>query len=167
MIRYSKESDREDIKRLVKLCFGNRDGYGIYDGNISGKYILYFTEDGVLVAMTGLCSDSDYGDNCAEIIWTCTHPDYRHQGIMHKLFERMLATTDERIYCSCWKLGTRDKVNLHWLMVDFGFELVLEKHKYAEYPHKCNVGHTCPYWRGTGCSCSENLYVRRGKYDVL
>ena len=163
MIRFSKASDKEQIIELIELCFGDREKHGAYE-NIPGRYLLYFDKWGRLVALTGLVHNSEFRSG-AEITWTCTHPDYRHKGIMHELFERLLAVTDEDIYCSCWKLSFKDKINLHHLMNDFGFELVLESHKTAIYPHKCDIGEGCPYWGGEGCTCREDLYLRRGKIN--
>lgn len=159
IIRFSKQEDKDKIIELLYTCFGNREHEGAYD-NIPGRYLLCFLED-KLVAMTGLIHNADYNSGC-EISWTCTHPEYRHQGYMMELFERIVYTTDEDIYCSCWKIPTKEHINLHHLMKEFNFELVLDSHIRSQYPHKCKVGDTCPFFTGQGCVCQQDLYVRKG-----
>lgn len=164
VIRFSKESDKDNIIALLHQCFGDRSKEGAYD-HIPGRYLLYFIEN-KLVAMTGLIHNADYRSGC-EISWTCTHPEYRHQGLMMELFKRIVSTTDEDIYCSCWKVPAKERINLCHLMEAFNFELILEGHTKNQYPHKCSVGDSCPFFTGANCVCQQDLYVRKGKQSEV
>lgn len=82
------------------ICFGDKNDLEPYE-NLADRYYLYFAGN-VLVAMTGLTSDSEYGH--LEIDWTCTHPQYRHKGYMQALFVEILKDAHDDIYCSCWRL---------------------------------------------------------------
>jgi GNAT superfamily N-acetyltransferase len=159
MVRFSVESDKEKIIELLEICFGYRGDEGAYE-NIPGRYLLYFIEN-KLVAMIGLIYDSEFASG-VEISWTCTHPEYRNQGLMGELFAYITDITDNDIYCSCWKLPEKEKINLYSLMERYNFELILHGHIKNIYPHKCSAGNTCPHFTGNGCICSQDLYVRKG-----
>lgn len=156
--RWSSEADSEEVINLLKLCFGNRIGTNAYE-HIPGRYLCCII-DGRIVAITGLCFWSEFGK--LEIGWTCTHPDYRHRGLMHELFRRIVSTTDEDIYCSCWKIGDNERVNLQSLMDSFGFKLAMSNLQnrnskvFCEQKSKEN----CPYYSENGCRCSNDLYLR-------
>jgi N-acetylglutamate synthase-like GNAT family acetyltransferase len=85
VIRKSRTSDKKQIEQLIRICFG-RCTYIEHLKNLNGRYYLYFIDD-KLVAMSGINPDSEYPSS--EIDWTCTHPDYRHKGIMQELFSTM------------------------------------------------------------------------------
>ena len=169
-IRFSRSSDKEQIKRLTMLCFGDRDHYDILKNIENQRYLLAFT-NGMLVAMTGLIWSNEY--NGLEVDWTCTHPDYQHKGIMHNLFERICTLTDEDIYCSCWRYDGFKEVNLHSLMRDFGFEAVLEPRVTWDTYYNCSCGrngYCCHQTKSISsagiitknhCRCYEDLYIRR------
>jgi N-acetylglutamate synthase-like GNAT family acetyltransferase len=165
MIRKSRKSDRKQIKELMTTCFGNIYQYEPYR-NLDDRYYLYFIDD-KLVAMTGLTGDTDYAS--LEIDWTCTHPDYRHQGIMKELFQLMLENVDKPIYCSCWRLSSKDKINLYHLMNEFKFKLVIKNKNHWKIPHNCDCTNTinCPFYRGHNCECYEDLYLRQSKYNKV
>ena len=59
MIRKSTVEDKEIIQQLMQLCFGDKNNLEPYE-NLEDRYYLYF-KDNILVAMTGLTSDSAYG----------------------------------------------------------------------------------------------------------
>lgn len=155
--RLSKLDDKEKIDELMKLCFGEREDYKVFE-NLSGRYLLAFDDD-KLVAMTGLYYNKEY--NWYEMDWTCTHPDYQHKGVMHELFARICSYTDEDIYCSCWRLGGNEHVNLHSLMRDFGFVEVVKNRFTWRKSYNCNL--FCVNCNGNDCKCYEDLYLRRKK----
>lgn len=153
-IRYSKESDSENIESLVLKCFGPRPEYGVID-NLQGRYLVVI-EDGKLVAMSGLSSKTIY-PNGVEVDWTCVDPDYRNKGIMKELFKRLVASTDENIYCSCWRVGDNEHVNLYKHMKMFGFEKIMDSIKHYTKGVLC---FDCPC-RQNDCTCYEDLYLRK------
>ena len=160
MIRKSTTDDKELIQQLMQLCFGDRNNSEPYK-NLEDRYYLLF-KDNVLVAMSGLIYNSEYGH--LEIDWTCTHPEHRHKGYMQELFTEMLNGIYEPIYCSCWRLSNNEKVNLHTLMSLFGFEEVIHSRVHCKVPHNClyNYEGGCPYCTGIGCECYEDLFLRKG-----
>lgn len=156
MIRLSRNSDLKEITELLKTSFGKVEQAYL---NIENRYLLYI-EDNKIVAMTGLTSATNYKG--LEIDWTCTHPDYRNKGYMHKLFERLIQLTDEDIYCSCWRLSNKEKANLHNLMVDFNFKCINKSEK--EWNNDiCRAeiyGLNCIYYKeNKNCHCYEDLYL--------
>lgn len=161
MIRKSKTDDKELIQHLMQLCFGDRSNLGPCE-DLDGRYYLYFKDD-ILVAMTGLTSKSEYGH--LEIEWTCTHPDYRHNGYMQELFTEMLSDVHEKVYCSCWRLPNSDRVNLQTIMSLFGFEKVIPSRGHWKVPHNCFRDYEggCSYYKDIGCECYEDLFLREGK----
>ena len=158
MIRKSVNDDKEIIQDLMLLCFGDKNNLEPYE-DLDDRYYLYFNND-ILVAMTGLTSDSEFGH--LEVDWTCTHPSYRHKQYMQKLFIEMLKDVNDNVYCSCWRLPNHDRANLHTLMSLFGFEKVIESRVHWKVPHNCfrNYDGGCLYYTGIGCECWEDLYLR-------
>ena len=145
----------------MQLCFGDRDNLEPCK-DLDNRYYLYFIDD-VLVAMTGLTSNSEYGK--LEVDWTCTHPEYRRKGYMLELFGVMLSGTHEDIYCSCWRLSDRNKVNLQTIMDMFGFEEVINTRVHWKVPHNCFRDYEggCSYCTGISCECYEDLFLRKEK----
>lgn len=162
MIRYSKETDKEKIRDLMILCFGNdREHCNVYT-NLSGRFLIY-EKDNKIIAMTGFKYNSNYPG--LEIDWTCTHPDYRNKGYMHELFKRLIATTDEDIYCSCWRFVGNKNVNLQSVMNSFDFKCVLPicEHHCGQYNCKSFKGCINNHSKTNKCECYEDLYLRKGK----
>lgn len=161
MIRKSTADDKEQIQQLMQLCFGDKNNLEPYE-NLKDRYYLYF-KDNMLVAMSGLTSNSEYDH--LEIDWTCTRPEHRHKGYMQELFAEMLNCVHESVYCSCWRLPNNDKPNLHTLMSLFGFEEVVESRVHWKVPHNCfsNYEGGCSYCTGIGCECYEDLFLRKEK----
>lgn len=159
-IRFSKEEDKNKIEELLDECFGTRTENLL--SNLKGRYLLAFDDD-KLIAMTGFFWCDNYRGY--EIDWTCTKPEYRGRGIMHELFSRICALTDEDIYCSCWRLGTKDEVNLHSLMNDFGFKEVVRNRVTWCSGYNCFNGVDCKGHKKhcERCECYEDLYLRKGK----
>lgn len=154
-IRYSRLSDEDDIRFLMNKCFGPREAHGVYS-NLNGRYLLAF-EGGKLAAMSGLNANTTYGDG-VEIDWTCTDPSFRGCGVMRVLLERLISTTDEDVYCSCWRIGTNAKVNMSKHMETFNFVKIMDSVKHYANGIVCPQ---CPY-EHHNCECFEDLYLRRG-----
>lgn len=159
MIRKSRQSDYSDIRRLIELCFGNREAFGAYD-DLDGRYIMCFVDD-QLVAMSGINDSSRF--NASEIDWTCTHPDYRHKGYMQKLFKYMLADIKTDVYCSCWRIADSSRVNLQTLMDMYNFQEVVHEREHCIVPHNCHFKNKrdCAYFTTGHCECYEDLYLYR------
>ena len=155
-VRYSRKEDKQAIEDLVTICFGSRPANKITD-NLEGRYLLALAGN-QLIAMTGLWVYTVY-PNGVEIDWTCTHPKYREQGIMSELFKRLVNSTDENIYCSCWRIDDQEdgKIKLRYIMSKYGFELVMPSVAHYHSKYLC---HTCP-WKHENCQCYEDLYLRK------
>lgn len=160
MIRYSREEDKEQIKELIVACFGNaKENYDACT-NLDGRYLVYELM-GSIVAMTGFYFHSKYPG--VEIDWTCTHPDFRRRGYIHELFKRLVSTTDEDIYCSCWRYLGNDKVNLQSVMDAFGFICVMPECEHYSGQYNCTRVNGCinNHSESNQCECYEDLYLRR------
>lgn len=159
MIRKSRAEDKDAIQSLIHVCFGDRKDSEPCE-HLEGRYYLNFKE-GVLVAMTGFTTDSEY--HHLKVDWTCTHPDYRHNGYMQELFATMLDGVFADVYCSCWRLPNRDTVNLYTLMNMFGFREAVHTRVHWKVPYNCFCDKVddCTHFTGTHCECYEDLYVRR------
>lgn len=153
--RSSTVNDVDHIDTLLKVCFGDRAKYGALD-RIEGRYVLCF-DDGNLVAMTGLSVLSDF--NGYEIDWTCVHPDYRHSGLITEMLRRCVEDISSRIYCSCFRLPGKSKVNLYHAMEELGFRCIIMNYKTYDSMHM-KACEDCIYRLQEGCSCHEDLYVR-------
>lgn len=161
MIRYSTEKDIDGIKKVIEKCFGDRVSSECYE-NLTGRYLLYIIDNEV-VALTGLLYSKKY--KAFEMDWTGTLPEHRHKGYMQELFKRLLQSTDEDIYCSCWRLPHRD-INLHTLMELFDFECVMSPRVAWAVEYNCSKDIiTCVNCTGDNCRCYEDLYIRRAKKD--
>lgn len=168
-IRFSKEEDKEQIRELIMLSFGGRDHCNVLE-NLKGRYLLAFDEEDHLLGMTGLIWEDEY--NAYGVDWTCTHPEHRNKGVMHELFKRICALTDEDIYCSCWRQSNKEKINLYSLMHDFGFEEVIKNRVTWDSRYNCKSGRcgVCVAQKShiehgkliqKPCRCYEDLYLRR------
>ena len=171
-IRFSTEEDKEQIRELIRLCFGNRDHCNALE-NLKGRYLLAFDEEDSLLGMTGLIWEEEF--NAYGVDWTCTHPEHRKKGIMHELFKRICSLTDEDIYCSCWRQPDKENINLYSLMRDFGFEEVIKNRVTWDSCHNCKSGRlgVCIAQKShmehgkiikEPCRCYEDLYLRRRLY---
>jgi GNAT superfamily N-acetyltransferase len=131
-----------------------------YLNNLDGRYYLYYVDD-KLIAITGCIMNDEYSG--LEIDWTCTHPSYRHKGIMQQLFHIMINEIDLDIYCSCWRISNNDKVNLHTLMELFNFKKVVHDRIHCKVPYNCHCKNSkdCIYYNGINCECYEDLYLRK------
>lgn len=165
-IRYSRESDKESIERLFTACFGDSRHYPDAFENLQGRYLLAFTSDNTLIAMSGLYWSEDY--QAYEIDWSCTAPKNRGDGVMHELFKRLCSLTDEPIYCSCWRLEHHEHPNLYGIMKDFGFKEVINRRVTWVNGHNCHCNKlecVSKNLEGT-CECYEDLYLREGRHGA-
>ena len=162
LIRKSTYDDKEAIRYLMSLGFGDRDNVEQYD-NLDDRFWLYFKDD-ELVAMTGLMDSKEY--RALEVDWTCTHPDHRHKGYMQSLFREMLRGIEVPVYCSCWRMPGRDRVNLQTIMDMFDFKEVIKPRVTWNVPHNCsrNFAEGCVNCTGDNCICYEDLYLRKPKH---
>lgn len=161
-VRYSVSKDYNVIKALVLKCFGGLDLGEILE-NIEGRYLLAF-DGSRLVGMSGLMYNKQYG--ALEIDWSCVVPDMRRQGIMTNLISRLVGTTDESIYCSCWRLEDKEYPNMYNVLSRFGFKEVMKPRVTWDTRFNCGKGeYECPCVVGSArargvCRCYEDLYVR-------
>lgn len=125
---------------------------------LNGRYLRYIA-DGKIVAMTGLSYNKEY--DALEIDWTGTLRSYRHKGYMQELFKRLLQSTDEDIYCNCWKLED-SVINSHTLMDLFNSTCVISPRATYSVAYNCGRDkHSCINCSGSNCKCYEDLYLRR------
>lgn len=146
----------------MSLGFGDRDNVEPYD-NLDDRYWLYFKDD-ELVAMTGLMDSKEY--RALEVDWTYTHPDHRYKGYMQSLFRETLRGIEVPVYCSCWRMPGRDRVNLQTIMDMFDFKEVIKPRVTWNVPHNCsrNYAEGCVNCAGDNCICYEDLYLRKPKH---
>lgn len=153
--RYSTQQDYDIIRELIELRFGNRDTYGLFD-DLDGRYFLAFDGD-LLVGMTGLRDIGFYKGT--EIDWTCLRKEYEGQGIITNMISRVIEGVERDIYCSCWKLGGSDAVNLQHAMDSLGFEVAIPCYKNFDSKYiKCKD--ICVN-ASDDCYCYEVLYVKK------
>lgn len=158
-VRYSRKSDEAEIKDLLYKSFGEMvELEGAYEGIDRGRYLLAEI-DGEIAAVTGLCFDEEFSGY--QITWSCTKPEYRRKGIMTALIKRLIAVTDEDIYCSCWRIGENKRINLYMPMINNEFEKVVANTLTHSVNHNCDSKKDCPY-RTKNCFCSNDLYLRKG-----
>lgn len=158
LIRKSTQEDKEIIRNLMSFGFGDRDNSEPYD-NLDDRFWLYFKDD-ELVAMTGLMYSKEY--RALEVDWTCTHPDHRHNGYMQALFRKMLKDIKVPVYCSCWRIPDKDRVNLQTVMNMFDFKEVIKPRVTWKVPYNCSrcFAGGCVQYTGGHCTCYEDLYLR-------
>lgn len=121
--RYSTIADYKQIRNLLETCFGKMAiNHGALNYLMGGYYLAF--DNNLLISMTGIYNSNElYG---YRINWTCTHPDYRGKGIMHKMIEHIISknSSSDTIYVTAWKLSNKEYPNLHKVLLDNGFELV-------------------------------------------
>lgn len=163
--RKSTESDYNSLKALFYCCFGGIAENGGALSWIDNRYILCVIDDKI-VACTGILplEKSDY--NGYEITWTCTHPDYRHNGHivdMLKICEDEL-NDNLPIYCDCWHLADREYANLHNALTQRGFRKIIDARVRRVHPHNLECI-DCLY-KKKNCKCSGDLYQKARKEKV-
>lgn len=176
-IRKSVKSDIIDINNILKDVFGadltdRRCCYReVVESSIKDRFYVFEEADtNRVIACTGLTKLKDG----YEVDWTGTMKQYQGFGIMHKLFEAMLAGKSKSdIYCSAWRVPNAQYANLHSILISYGFELEsknVKEHGYLwDKPYFSVTGDcikTCPYHGKTmpsECTCWEDMYVREVK----
>ena len=161
LLRISTQDDAAIVDELISERFGSRVDYGCLK-DLNGRYFLCFHND-TLVAMSGLNKSNYYKGY--EIDWTCTKTGYEHKGYMDHIFSTMLAgVKDEDVYCSAFKEHIKAEPNLYYLLRKYGFIKVVESRiAYDTKYMKCKENFDCKFYKGDGCSCREDLYVRYAK----
>lgn len=156
MIEYRKssEADKNDIVELIDTRFGIIDLFSVTD-KLNDRYLLAF-DNNKLITMTGLIDFGSY--NGPEIDLTCILKEYEGRGIINHMIGKVIKDYNGDIYCSCWRLNSNDKINLHHSMEKLGFKLaVKERIKFNSKYDKCIA--ICVNSK-LGCSCCEDLYIR-------
>jgi N-acetylglutamate synthase-like GNAT family acetyltransferase len=157
--RYSHKGDEDAVYNILQECFGfvHRE---TATKDINCRYLMCFDDDKP-VAITGL--EWSYTFHCLAFDFTGVIPEYRKQGIIEEMFERLISSTDERIVCSCWRIGDNN-VNLHKVMDKFGFELIMKDTMKFKCGYNCSRAQKhCTGYSGDDCTCSEDLYELRGR----
>ena len=165
-IRLSVANDSVNIRNLVSKCFGSVDADKAIE-NVQGRYVVAVL-GGRIVAITGLKFSKEYVGY--ELDYTCTEPEYQNNGIMHKLFSRLMFITDEKIYCSNLRIRGVKHTFMDSLLRDFGFKLALkDRVKYSSNLNckkSCKVN-GCKFSQfGDSCYCAEDLYIREDRSNV-
>lgn len=162
-IRNAINSDKEQLRELFKECFGNMAENNGALSWIEGRYKVAEVDDRI-VAVSGILpiEYSDY--NGYEITWTCTTKDFRKQGLQVEILKQCLdELPDDNIplYCDCWRVKDKNKINLHSVMKYLGMHEVLRNRINRKYPHSkdCNG---CPY-ASENCFCCGDLYMKLRK----
>jgi len=158
--RKSLNSDRESIIHIMTECFGIRNEKEYLNNIENGRYMLSIC-DGIVVAMSGILYDGIYGDNCPEIDWTATLPEYRGRGIMTKLLSYLLKDFHGKVYYSAWRVHGNNKSNPQSILENLGFNPVLTPREAFSSGHNCEHKnrHTCVFYDGEGCTCYEDLWI--------
>lgn len=156
-MRYSTEADLSIIKELIENRFGFRES--AYT-DLDKRYLLMF-KDGKLIGITGCNPSPSYRGY--EIDWTCLLESEEGHGYITKMISEAIKGLDDKdIYCSCWHMPERDVVNLHHAMDALGFECCVPcRVRYCAEHFDCSD--TCQRYKGKGCNCWEDLYIRRHK----
>lgn len=150
-IRYSTEADASSIKELLESNFGFFKEEMI--ANLSKRYLLAL-DNNKPVAITGLYYSNVY--KALEVDWTSCAKQYRHKGLITELMKRLVQSTDEDVYCSCWRIADRE-INLYSSMKALGFEeLIRFKSSYLRNVN-C-LSNTCIH-STENCKCYEDLYL--------
>lgn len=156
MVRYSNVKDVEKIKGLLKENFGIMAKIeGAYDGIENGRYLVKEL-NGDIVSIAALTHDDEY--NGIQLAWVCTAADHRHHGYAKELVGRLMASTDEDVYCSCWRVDGSISY-MGDLLGRFGFKKVMDGIKARNIKYNCHICGGCPR-KGDSCSCGNSLYLR-------
>lgn len=84
---------------------------------------------------------------------------------MTRLFERFVNSTDQDIYCNCWRIGDNEQINLHHVMDFYDFRKVQENYQKRD-EGTCEFTEGCPYYK-KGCKCFNDVYKKEGYEDYL
>lgn len=157
--RYSTKDDYCLIKELIELRFGNRDKNDVYN-ELDGRYLLAFDGD-ILVAMTGLRDVGFYKG--PEIDWTCIRYEYEGRGLITDMISRVIDGVEQDVYCSCWRIGDSDDINLKHAMKNLGFQLAIPCYKKSNSKYmKCK--NICVN-ASDSCCCYEDLYIKIKEFN--
>ena len=162
-IRKSRYEDYKAIRTIIEKSFGQREDYPEYcDGYEKGRYMLYLRNQ-VPIAMSGINREgSCYTGYMPEVDYTAVLPEYRGQGIMTCLFEKILKDMPDKLYYSAWRTSADyDRANAERLLRHFGFEEIKRPHVEFKIGTNCDYRslQECVYYTGRNCHCYEDLWV--------
>lgn len=156
--RKSTTKDTKNMIELLNKCFGAYPWkFKNALDDLNGRYLLAFNED-KLVAMSGITTKSIY--TSYEIDWTCTDPNFQGKGIMTELLTRLinnLPKDEKPVYCSCWRFGWEEKVNMFKVMERIGAVEVVHNENSVLAPIRMECTE-CAYAREKECTCYTDLY---------
>lgn len=157
-IRNVKKSDKNELQKLFKSCFGRIAEINGSLEPIDSRYKVAI-EDDKIVAVSGILPVEKSNYQGYEITWTCCDIRYRGRGYITALLRECLKELpDDNIplYCSCWRIQSNPFINMIHVMRSLGFEEVARNR--LNYIH----GHSkeckgCLY-DCDKCFCCEDLW---------
>lgn len=159
--RKSTKNDSDQIKRLLRLCFGKFPEKNGATDDIEDKYMLAIYNNEI-VAMTGILPLNKSTYDGYEITWTCTKHEHRHKGLiinMLKECEKNLPSDGNAIYCCCWHIKDNEDINMKNVMMSLEYKLKIQNHIIRQ-PSNNVYCHDCIYFT-TVCHCTDDLYYKK------
>lgn len=165
IIRKTTIDDLNEIKNILRLCFGIfPEKHGAVD-NVEDKYIAAIFNNEI-IAITGILPLNKSEYDGYEITWTCTKLEHRHKGLIIKMLkecEKTLPNDGKSIYCSCWRIKDNKDINMKYVMKSLGYNLKTKNHKIRKFP--INIYCRDCIYAESNCHCVDDLYykIRREK----
>lgn len=158
-IRNIKETDKKELQKLFKSCFGRIAEINGSLESIDSRYKVAI-QDEKIVAVSGILPVEQSNYQGYEITWTCCDTKYRGRGYITAILRECLKELpDDKIpiYCSCWRIQSNPFINMIHVMNSLGFKEVSRNR--INYVH----GHTkecadCLY-NCKDCFCCEDLWI--------
>lgn len=158
IIRDIKQSDKEELRKLFKSCFGNIAEINGSLDHLESRYKVAI-EDDKIIAVSGILPVEQSNYQGYEITWTCCDTAYRGKGYITAILRKCLnELPDDKIplYCSCWRIQSNPFINMIYVMRSLGFKEVSRNR--LNYIH----GHSkecidCLY-NCDKCFCCEDLW---------
>lgn len=159
-IRNAKESDYNKLHILFDKVFGSAMCDESAYTPIVGRYKVAVDKFGNIVSATGIIPSTMSELDGYEVTWTATLPEHRHKGLIRHMLAKSIkdwTNSNIPIYCFCWRLADKDKINLYSVMTSLGFKelAVNTKHFLKPYYSCCK---TCHNTKET-CHCYIDLWV--------
>lgn len=158
-IRNAKESDKDELQKLFKSCFGRIAEINGSLEPLESRYKVAI-EDDKIVAVSGILPVAQSNYQGYEITWTCCNTAYRGRGYITAILRECLKELPDDeipVYCSCWRIQSNPFINMIHVMNSLGFKEVSRNR--INYIH----GHTkecvdCLY-DCKDCFCCEDLWI--------
>lgn len=159
MIRLSRQDDKEQIKNLLRECYGNKEVKHIPE-DVTGCYLVYVDRDGDIAALASLDKNVTFDKLYLSNI--CGQFYYDGLGMEYNLISRLCQLSDERIYSKCLRLYDNKDINYKNLMDENGFELVEKSYdsRGSRMKSPCSYTKKDCIHRINDCKCTTDLYVR-------